>query len=262
MVRTVTVFIGSSWKMTKDIEGARAYASAMNQRIDWPADVQPFILPPTTLLATLRDAIDSQTGILIGAQNAHWRGDGAYTGEVSMRMVRDAGASIVEIGHSERRLMFHETDDIVAQKVRAAVTTGLTVLLCVGETRSTRERGEAEAYVENQVTRGLEHLAPAERRRVMVAYEPIWSIGDDGTPADPHDVARTIGCIRACGVGPVLYGGSVHVGNARQLLVEGDADGLFVGRAAWTPEGFQELVDIGGEVARDRRRTPLRTEAR
>lgn len=253
MVGRVTVFIGSSWKMTQNVAGARTFAAALNAAPAWPADVQPFILPPATLIATMNDLLDPSTGVWIGAQNAHWAPDGPYTGEVSMSMVRDAGSRLVEIGHSERRTMFHETDDVVAMKVRAAIATGLKVLLCVGESLSVRDDGRAEEYVEEQAARALAGITERERREVMVAYEPVWSIGDDGTPADPAYVAGVIAALRGCGAGPVLYGGSVNVANARELLSTGGADGLFIGRAAWNPTGFLELVAVGGEIARERR---------
>ena len=251
------VWIGTSWKMTKTIAEAREFVRAI-AGVPIPAGVQPFILPAHTSLAAVRDELPPDSPVLLGAQNAHWAPEGAGTGEVSMRMVADAGASLVEIGHSERRERFGETDETVGLKTRAALDEGLTPLVCVGEPASVRSSGHEVAYVTAQVDAALSRLVPAEVPRLLVAYEPVWAIGASGRPARREEIAPVMRAITEVvsaasggeGCLAVLYGGSVDAANADDLLTEPDTDGLFVGRAAWTARGFLRLVSIAGRHAR------------
>lgn len=245
------VWIGTSWKMNKTLAEARAYLAALLAAPPRPA-VQTFLLPPHTALATVRACLPRGAPVLLGAQNAHWAPEGAWTGEVSMRMVRDAGAELVEIGHSERREHFGETDETVARKVRAAVDHGLVPLICVGEPRLARDRGLAEEFVTAQIRRAVSGLAPAEVAGVLVAYEPVWAIGERGRAATPEQVAAPLaalaGELAARSGGPgcraLLYGGGVAPANAAGLLRAPHVAGLFVGRQAWQPAGLLELVEI------------------
>jgi triosephosphate isomerase len=249
------VWIGTSWKMNKTLAEARDFVSALPASDSWPEGVQPFVIPPHTAIAAVRAALPLDSPVILGAQNAHWEPRGAYTGEVSMGMVADAGARLVELGHSERREYFNETDETVALKVRAAVDNGLIPLVCVGESEQTHDAGGAVEWIAGQVDAALSQLTAEERTRVLLAYEPIWAIGDKGRPAEPSDIADvmamlaerygnpatqpTPGRVRA-----VLYGGSVNQQNASELLGVPGVDGLFVGRSAWDPAGFLELVQI------------------
>ena len=247
-----TVWIGTSWKMNKTLAEARAYASRL-ATLEVPDGLQPFVLPPLTALAAVRDCLPADTPVLLGAQNAHWAPEGAGTGEVSMRMVQDAGATLVEIGHSERREHFGETDATVALKARAAVDRGLTPLVCVGEPAEVRASGGERDFVVAQVRTALAGLTDAEVERTLVAYEPVWAIGVGGRPADPDEVAPVMATVaeelaaRSGGRGAraLLYGGSVSAANAADLLADPHTDGLFVGRAAWTVDGLLELLAIG-----------------
>lgn len=253
---TESVWIGTSWKMTKTLGAAREYARVL-ARMPVPSGVQPFLMPAHTALAAVRDALPDRSPVLLGAQNAHWAPEGAFTGEVSMGMVADAGASLVEIGHSERRTLFAENDETVSRKVRAALDAGLTPLLCVGEPAAVRAAGEPEAFVADQVVAALSRVAGDEVCRVLVAYEPVWAIGETGRPAEPEEVAPVIERIRVAAasaarggsVRAVLYGGSVDAGNGLRLLAGTGADGLFVGRNAWTPAGLGALLEVGGAHA-------------
>lgn len=250
---STVVWIGTSWKMNKTIAESRAYARSLRSALAGiPPDgpVRPFVLPAHTSLAAVRDEL-AGTVVLLGAQNAHWAPEGAGTGEISMRMAADAGAGIVEIGHSERREQFGETDLTVARKARAAVDHDLLPLVCIGEPRSVRWAGDAGPFVTDQVRTALSLLRPDEFGQVLIAYEPVWAIGTAGTAATPAQVApvmaeilrevrRLGGTCRA-----LLYGGGVDAGNAAAMLQETPAGGLFVGRAAWTVEGFLELLEIG-----------------
>jgi len=251
-----TVWIGTSWKMTKTLDEARAFARTLASSVV-PQGVQPFVVPAHTSLNVVRECLSGDTPVLLGAQNAHWAAEGAGTGEISMRMVADAGASLVELGHSERREQFGETDETVALKVRAAVDAGLTPLVCVGDPARVRDRGAAPDFVSAQVRIALCMLRPEEREQVVVAYEPVWAIGEAGRPAEPDEVAPVMAAIaeevvRASedrGCRALLYGGSVDLGNAAALLRDAGTDGLFVGRSAWDVEGFLALLTIAGDHA-------------
>jgi triosephosphate isomerase len=247
-------WIGTSWKMTKTLDEARAFARAL-ATASLPPGVQPFVLPAHTSLAAVRDWLPADSSILLGAQNAHWTPEGAGTGEISMRMAADAGARLVEIGHSERRAQFGETDATVSLKARAAVDAGLTPLVCVGEPAAVRDSGAAGAYASAQVRAAFSLLRPEEIASALVAYEPIWAIGESGRPATRAEVSPVMGSIareitqmsEGASCRALLYGGSVDTSNAGSLLEDVHTNGLFVGRAAWDVEGFLALLAIGGE---------------
>lgn len=264
MTAEAPFWLGTSWKMTKTLAEAGAYADDLRSAVEAgsvPPEVRLFVLPAATALAAVRDRL-AGTGVALGSQNAHPGPDGAVTGEVSMSMVRDAGASIVEIGHAERRTLLGETDDMVADKVAAAVSAGLRPLVCVGETSAERARGATQDVLAGQVRHALSRLGRARPAELLVAYEPHWAIGADGRAATPTEVADVLATVRqvlaedlADTPTAVLYGGSVHAGNAADLVTGLDVDGLFVGRAAWTAPG---LLDLAHRCADARRRRTLR----
>jgi L-erythrulose 1-phosphate isomerase len=246
-----TLWIGTSWKMTKTLDEARAYARALAV-VTVPPGVQPFVLPAHTSLAAVRDCLPEDSPVLLGAQNAHWAPEGAGTGEVSMRMVADAGARLVEIGHSERREQFCETDETVSRKARAAVDAGLVPLVCVGEPAEVRDAGGAEDFVTGQVRAALAALDADEVAVTLVAYEPIWAIGEAGRPATPDEVSPVLLAVRAevdrasrgLGLRGLLYGGSVTPDNAGALLDGTPIEGLFIGRAAWDATRFVAFLGL------------------
>ena len=185
--------------------------------------------------------------VLLGAQNAHWADEGAWTGEVSVPQVADAGAVLVELGHSERREHFGETDTTVNLKVRAVLRHGLTPLLCVGERDDVFRAGGSVRHVLAQVDAALDGLAPEEIAQVLIAYEPVWAIGEQGRPAHPEDIAAVFAALTREHGGRVrglLYGGSVNAENAAGTLQVPGVGGLFVGRAAWSVEGLVGLLDL------------------
>lgn len=247
-------WVGTGWKMNKTIAETRAYCERL-AAASLPPGVQVFILPPSTALATARATLPTDSPVLLGAQNAHWAESGAWTGEVSMGMVRDAGATLVEIGHSERRQHFAESDDMVARKVAAALANGLTPLLCVGEPLTERKSGEPEAFVVGQLESAVAHIPPERIADMIVAYEPVWAIGEGGLPATAADVESVVAALSArlggltggAGCRALLYGGGVDLGNAADLLGLPLLDGLFVGRAAWNVDGLLALVDVGAQ---------------
>ncbi len=243
-----TLWIGTSWKMNKLRAEARAFAEALvasDLARDTPA--QLFVIPPFTAVAEVASLLAGMR-VRVGVQNVHWAEAGAWTGEISAAMAADCGATIAEIGHSERREFFGETDATVALKVAAALRHGLTPLVCVGDTRAEYEAGRTAEALERQVRAAVSKVSADEARGVVLAYEPVWSIGEGGTPAEPgfaqEQHARIKAVLRnAVGCEPrVLYGGSVNPGNCVALASQPDIDGLFIGRSAWAPHGFLGIV--------------------
>jgi L-erythrulose 1-phosphate isomerase len=243
------LWVGTSWKMNKTLSEAATFIDELLAfRI--PNGIQPFVLPPHTALASVRSHLPADSPILLGAQNAHWAHEGSWTGEISMRMAKDAGATLIEIGHSDRREHFRETDRAGALKTAAAVAHGLIPLICVGEPLDVRDVGGAQDFVRVQLQIALSELAPAEISQVIIAYEPIWAIGEQGIPATADQVAPVMALINDVfttaggAVRAALYGGSVDTQNARDFLSDPNTHGLFIGRAAWEASGFIEILKL------------------
>lgn len=242
------LWIGTSWKMNKLRAEARAFARAVAASpLAGTEAVQLFVIPPFTAVAEVADLL-AGTGVLVGVQTLHWAEDGAWTGEISGAMAYDAGARLAEIGHSERRTHFGETDETVALKVAAALRHGLVPLVCVGDTREDYEAGRTTEALDRQVRAAVSRVPAGEAARVVIAYEPVWSIGEGGTPAEPafanaqHAAIKTV-LREATGQDTrVLYGGSVNPGNCVALAAQPHIDGLFIGRSAWQPEGYLGIV--------------------
>lgn len=241
-------WIGTSWKMNKTRADARAFAAALAASPAARSErCNLFVIPP---FPYIRDAAENLQGtrVRVGAQNMHWEDGGAWTGEVSPLMLKDCGASLVEIGHSERRAHFGETDETVALKVQAAMKHGLTALVCVGDTRAEYEAGETASVLERQVRALLALAAHQARDKVIIAYEPVWSIGEGGTPATPEFANEQhigIAGLAKSLIGaplPILYGGSVNQQNCAALARQSHIDGLFIGRAAWDVRGYLGIV--------------------
>lgn len=243
------LWVGTSWKMNKTLAEADNFVDEL-LTFAIPSGIQPFVLPAHTALARVRDRLPADSPVLLGAQNAHWAGEGAWTGEISMRMAKDAGATLIEIGHSERRKHFGETDRTVAFKTAAAIAHGLIPLICVGEPLVVRDGGGAEGFVRIQLQIALSQVAPEEIKRVIIAYEPTWAIGEHGTPPTLDQIAPVMAVIDEVvttlggGARAVLYGGSVNATNATELLSDPNTHGLFVGRAAWEASGFIEILKV------------------
>ncbi len=219
----MTRWIGTSWKMNKTLAEARAYArglhEALSSRPELAKGVQPFIIPPHTALAAVATEIgassasaESAPGVLLGAQNAHWEDSGPWTGEVSVPQVADAGAMLVEIGHSERREHFGETVETTRRKVEAALRHGLMPLLCIGESAQIRQEGGTAEFLLDQARGALHGLTEKQLSRVLIAYEPIWAIGAQGRPAEVDELLESFEVLhQAYGdrVEALLYGGAV-----------------------------------------------------
>lgn len=244
-----TPWIGTNWKMNKLRSEAKAYAAALKASpYASGEEVQLFIIPPFPSIPDVANILDG-TGVKVGAQNIHWEDHGAWTGEISAPMVKDCGATIAEIGHSERRTHFGETDEAVGLKVRAALKHGLTPLICIGDTRAEYEKGQTAAVLERQTQAALAHAEARDAGRIVIAYEPVWSIGVGGTPADPDfasDQQQRIKAITKDMLGAeltVLYGGSVNPDNCVALATRPYIDGLFVGRSALDVAAFLGIVE-------------------
>lgn len=239
----------ANWKMNHGPTQARAFAATFAARYTPHADRTVILCPPALSLAATRDALGSRRDILLGVQNIWTEDKGAFTGESSAPMAKDAGASVVLVGHSERRHVFGETDAEVAKKCAAAARNGLTPILCVGELLGEREAGQTEAVVLRQLRAGIAELDDATVQRMAVAYEPVWAIGT-GRTATPDDASTVHAGIRAAlrqRIGgaadsvPILYGGSVNAGNAAALLAADGVDGLLVGGASLDPEVWASI---------------------
>lgn len=232
-------WIGTSWKMNKVRAEAQAFAQTLKSYAF--ANVQPFVIPPFTYIADLAEIL-AGTGVKVGAQNMHWDDRGAWTGEISPLMVMDCGATMVELGHSERRTFFNETDETVALKVKAALKHGLLPLICIGDTKAEYEAGRTAEILERQTRIALTYANRGAQ--IIIAYEPVWSIGEGGVPADPAFANEQHKRIKEISGGlPVLYGGSVNPQNCRELAGKSDIDGLFIGRAAWNADGYIGIIE-------------------
>jgi L-erythrulose 1-phosphate isomerase len=241
-------WIGTSWKMNKLRNDAQAFAEVLKASpLAHSQDVQPFIIPPFPYIAEVADILKS-TRVKVGAQNMHWADAGAWTGEISPLMIKDCGATLVELGHSERRTHFGESDETVALKTKAALKHGLTALVCIGDTREEYDQGRTSQALEKQVRALLKYVGDKAQGSVIIAYEPVWSIGEGGTPATPQFAneqhIRIVDLVKSI-TGhalPILYGGSVNPGNCVELASQSHIDGLFIGRSAWDVNGYLGII--------------------
>ncbi|MGH2689247.1 MAG: triose-phosphate isomerase [Actinomycetota bacterium] len=246
--------IAANWKMNKTHLEGMHYIEDLRNRLDDRdyRSVDVVVCPPFTALRTVQTTIDgADIPVALGAQDVHWLGSGAYTGEVSAPMLAKLSVRYVIIGHSERREYFGETDEIVNRKVKAVVGHGLTPIMCVGETLDEREAGNTEKKVEGQVRAGLAGVDKAAVGKMVIAYEPIWAIGT-GRNATPEDAEAVCALIRStvadvagaeAGEGiRIQYGGSVKAGNARSIMEQPNVDGALVGGASLDPEEFAMIV--------------------
>ena len=242
-------WIGTSWKMNKLRADARAYAETCKASpVGSTTAAQLFVVPPFPSIAEVADILRG-TRVKVGAQNMHWEDKGAWTGEVSPTMIKDCGATFAELGHSERRTFFNETDETVALKVKAAVAHDLIALVCIGDTRTEYETGATAEILAKQTRFALKYVGRNAPGRVVIAYEPVWSIGEGGIPADPdfaneqHGKLKTLTADLAGQALPILYGGSVNPQNCVALANRSHIDGLFIGRSAWDAPGYIGIVE-------------------
>ncbi len=241
--------IAGNWKMHKGPDAARRFCREFAQVVTPASDRSILLFPPALSITAVRDGL-AEHAIGLGVQNIHWEAQGAFTGEISGPMAREAGARFALVGHSERRHVFGETDEETGKKVTAALAAGLTPVLCVGETIDERRAGRVREVILRQLEAGLAAVAAAAVARMLLAYEPVWAIGT-GETATPEDAADAHAILRArlrerigdpAGGVPILYGGSVKPDNAAELLGASDVDGVLVGGASLDPRDFAKIA--------------------
>ena len=243
-------FMAGNWKMNLTTQDAVALARALVEKLRDVTEVEIGIAPVYTVLAAVGEVVRG-SNVQLMAQNLFWVDSGAYTGEISGPMLKDAGCSHVIVGHSERRQYYGETDESVNKKLKAAFASRLVPIFCIGETLAERERGQTPAVVERQVTKGLEGIPASDAKNLVIAYEPVWAIGTGktATPAQAQEVHASIRSLVAKIYGQELadgmriqYGGSVKGDNVSELMKQSDLDGALVGGASLKADSFIAIV--------------------
>jgi triosephosphate isomerase len=242
------LIFAANWKIHHGPQAAAAFAEKFLPLVEPAEGRDLWFFPPAVTLPAAARAFAGRADVRVGAQHVHWEPKGAFTGETSIPLAQEAGATAALVGHSERRHLFGETDEATGRKVAALLAAGLAPVLCVGEKLEEREAGQTEAVVLRQLAAGLAGVDAPHLERVVIAYEPVWAIGT-GRNATPQDAAAVHRVVRrelqvrgARGRVPILYGGSVNAGNAQALLAEDELDGVLVGGASLDPEGWAGIV--------------------
>ena len=244
--------IAGNWKMYKTQAETRAFFAALKPLVAGSTHCDIVVAPPYTALAAAVEAVRG-SAISIAAQDVHWEKEGAFTGEVSTKMLVEAGCRDVIIGHSERRQYFGETDEAVHKKLKAALEADLVPIVCVGETLKEREAGQTEMVLNRQFRGGFSTLTGAEFSRTIIAYEPVWAIGTGrtATPEMAAEAHRFLRQLAAAGFTPeraaglrILYGGSVKPDNIKGLMAQVEIDGALVGGASLDAKSFASIVNF------------------
>ncbi|KAJ8454762.1 hypothetical protein ONZ45_g19176 [Pleurotus djamor] len=249
-----TFFVGGNFKLNPvSIEQKKKLVEVLNGA-DIDTNTEIVIAPPTLYLLPFKGIIRPE--IKVAAQNSYYKPSGAFTGEISATQLADAGIPYVVLGHSERRTIFHETSELVAQKTKAAIDAGLSVILCVGETLEERESGKTAAVVEEQLSAVVKAISEADWAKIVIAYEPVWAIGTGkvATSAQAQETHLETRSYLAKAVSPkvaeetrIIYGGSVNAANCKELSLQPDIDGFLVGGASLKPE-FIDIINVNKEV--------------
>ena len=252
-----TPLIAGNWKMYKTVADAVKYVKELRGMVKDIGGVEIVVAPPFPALHAAAEAARN-SNIAIAAQDLYWEREGAFTGEVSAPMIREAGAELVIIGHSERRTFFGETDATVNRKTAAAFAAGLTPIVCIGETLDQRERAETMGVLDRQIKEGLDGLSADQLALLVIAYEPVWAIGT-GRNATPEQAGEAHAHIRqrlrqwfggeAAEACHILYGGSVKPDNIRELIALPDVDGALVGGASLDVRSFFDIVSRTRQAA-------------
>lgn len=243
-----TVITGN-WKMNKTISETRTFVSGLSVAAIYSTAKVGIAVPFTMIVAAAEAA--RGTVIAVGAQNVSDTIEGAYTGETSAGMVKDAGATFAIVGHSERRRLFHENNELVNRKAKVALDTGLQVIVCIGETPEQHKNGQAKTVVKEQLLKSFSGFTKEQMKQVILAYEPIWAVGTNqtATPEIAQDIHQFCRKVVAEQWGEAVadelviqYGGSVTPDNAAALLEQPDVDGLLIGGASLSLESFSKIV--------------------
>lgn len=250
---TNNLWVGTGWKMNHLLGESEQYAQRLaTYCYHTKPEINLFVCVPYTAINLVSNIL-KDTDISVGSQNSHWDDRGAYTGEISALMVKDSGATMVELGHSERRLYFGEDELIINKKVKTVLRNGMLPLVCIGESLIEKQSGSTIDAINRQMKLIFHDIKLGNVNQLIIAYEPIWAIGSSGTPAQPsyiNEVHNEIKSIISDLWGketkqkiPVIYGGSVNEANAVSFLSMKNIDGLFIGRAAWDVEGFIRIIN-------------------
>ena len=251
--------VAANWKMNMMQAESARFVESLLLEIGDVADVEVVIVPPFTAIAKVMEALGNAQNIKVGAQNMHWERSGPFTGEISAALLRDLFVHYVVLGHSERRRLFGETDEIVNRKVRAAHEASLRPIVCVGETLKQRDRGNVDKILSIQLRGSLAGLGPKELQETVIAYEPVWAIGTgrNATPEQAQEahafIRRTLRDVADDTTAERLriqYGGSVKPENARELMSQPDIDGALVGGASLDPRSFAQIVNAARDEGR------------
>ena len=250
-------FIAGNWKMFKTVAEAVVFVKELKLTVKDLDRVEIALAPPFTALHAVAEAARN-TNIGVAAQDVYWEREGAFTGEISPAMIKEAGAEYAIVGHSERRRLFGESDTIVNRKTMATIAAGLTPIVCIGETLEERERDETLAVLDRQIKDGLGEMSAAQVAEIVIAYEPVWAIGT-GRTATAAQAGEAHAHIRkrlrqwfggdAADRCHIVYGGSVKPDNIRELIAEEDVDGALVGGASLDVRGFTEIVSRSRHAA-------------
>lgn len=246
---TRDLIVAANWKMYKTVDEALRFVETLSPHI-LKSQVKVYIAAPFTALYPLKEFIvKNKIPVHLGAQNMYEADEGAFTGEISVKMIKDAGAEFVILGHSERRHIFHETDELINKKIKKALETNLQIIFCVGELGIEREKGETEKVLERQIRQGLEGIS--DIKNLIISYEPVWAIGT-GNVAKPEDAEKAQSFCRhlikekfgseMANRLVILYGGSVKPDNVGALIREADVDGFLVGGASLNIESFKQII--------------------
>jgi triosephosphate isomerase (TIM) len=243
--------IAGNWKMNKTLTEARSFVEEVKGLVPSAETVDSVICAPALFLDCLADEAEG-TPLVIGAQNMHFEESGAFTGEISPVMLKDLNVQYVILGHSERRELFGETDELVNQKTQAAFKHGLTPIVCVGETLDQREADKTKDVVKEQTEKGLQGLSDEQMKQTVIAYEPVWAIGTGKTASseDANEVCAYIRSVVAeqfsqdiADAVRIQYGGSVKPDNIKELMSMSDIDGALVGGASLDPKSYLQLLE-------------------
>jgi triosephosphate isomerase (TIM) len=243
--------VAANWKMNMTLAESARFVESLLVDLGDILDVEVVIIPPFTAIAKVTESLGKAQNIKVGAQNMHWERNGAFTGEISSALLRDLFVRYVVLGHSERRSLFGETDEIVNLKVRAAHEASLRPIVCVGETLEQREKGKVEKVLATQLRGSLADLGEKELQETVIAYEPVWAIGTGkvATAAQAQEahafIRQTLSKISDETTADkirIQYGGSVKPDNARELMSQADIDGALVGGASLDPRSFAQIV--------------------
>ncbi|HET7480556.1 MAG TPA: triose-phosphate isomerase [Rubrobacteraceae bacterium] len=249
--------MAANWKMNKTVREAQNYTAALLPHAAEAEGVDVAVFAPLTCLSEVA-RMSEDSAVIAGAQNFYYEDSGAFTGEVSVPMLQDIGVRAVIVGHSERREVFGESDDLVARKTKRALEAGLIPVVCVGETKEERDGGGMWDKISGQVQAVMDALDDPDGDVLVFAYEPIWAIGT-GDTATPEDAQDAIGQMRGqlkelagddfAESVRILYGGSVKPGNVAEIMAQDDVDGALVGGASLEVESFVSLIEAAAETA-------------